>query len=117
MLREGCPDCLEEHFFFVVGEDDEGWRYADPISGHRLTTDGAAAQLRLARPDLEILPLRGNVNTRLRKLDDGDYDAIILAAAGLLRLGTKAETSARQAFLARHGTTRIGQYLARAWAQ
>jgi len=44
-------------------------------------------QLRHARPDLEIFPLRGNVETRLRKLDDGEYDAIILAAAGLKRLG------------------------------
>ena len=43
-------------------------------------------QLRANRPDLEILSLRGNVNTRLRKLDDGEYDAIILAAAGLKRL-------------------------------
>ncbi|MFD2111898.1 hydroxymethylbilane synthase [Thiorhodococcus fuscus] len=39
------------------------------------------------RPDLRIEPLRGNVNTRLAKLDAGDYDAIILAAAGLVRLG------------------------------
>ncbi len=44
------------------------------------------AQLRMMRPDLRIEPLRGNVNTRLRKLEDGDYDAIILAAAGLERL-------------------------------
>jgi hydroxymethylbilane synthase len=44
-------------------------------------------QLRARRPDLEIRFLRGNVNTRLRKLDDGDYDAIILASAGLMRLG------------------------------
>lgn len=44
-------------------------------------------QLRARRPDLEILSLRGNVNTRLQKLDDGEYDAIILAAAGLKRLG------------------------------
>ena len=43
-------------------------------------------QLRAARPDLQILDLRGNVNTRLSKLDNGDYDAIILAAAGLIRL-------------------------------
>ena len=43
-------------------------------------------QLRAARPDLEIRFLRGNVNTRLRKLDNGDYDAIVLATAGLLRL-------------------------------
>ncbi len=44
-------------------------------------------QLRRCRPDLRIVDLRGNVNTRLQKLDDGQYDAIILAAAGLLRLG------------------------------
>jgi hydroxymethylbilane synthase len=44
-------------------------------------------QLANRRPDLRIEPLRGNVNTRLAKLDAGDYDAIILAAAGLLRLG------------------------------
>ncbi len=45
------------------------------------------AQLKALRPDLEIYPLRGNVDTRLRKLEAGDYDAIILAAAGLNRLG------------------------------
>lgn len=43
-------------------------------------------QLRAARPDLVIKDLRGNVGTRLAKLDNGDYDAIILAAAGLIRL-------------------------------
>ncbi len=43
-------------------------------------------QLKAHRPDLKILDLRGNVNTRLAKLDQGDYDAIILAAAGLIRL-------------------------------
>jgi len=47
------------------------------------------AQLKAVRPDLEIEPLRGNVDTRLRKLVSGDYDAIILAAAGLNRLGKK----------------------------
>src|SRR5512133_3203053 len=45
------------------------------------------AQLKALRPDLEIYPLRGNVDTRLRKLSEGEYDAIILAAAGLNRLG------------------------------
>jgi hydroxymethylbilane synthase len=45
------------------------------------------AQLKALRPDLNIQPLRGNVDTRLRKLEAGDYDAIILAAAGLNRLG------------------------------
>ena len=45
------------------------------------------AQLLCARPDLAMLDLRGNVNTRLRKLDEGEYDAIVLAVAGLKRLG------------------------------
>lgn len=45
------------------------------------------AQLLSLRPDLRIEPLRGNLDTRLRKLDDGSYDAIVLAAAGLQRLG------------------------------
>jgi hydroxymethylbilane synthase len=47
-------------------------------------------QLLSLRPDLEILPLRGNLDTRLRKLDDGGFDAIVLAAAGLKRLGLEA---------------------------
>ncbi len=45
------------------------------------------AQLRALRPDLRLLDLRGNVNTRLAKLDAGEYDAIVLACAGLQRLG------------------------------
>lgn len=44
-------------------------------------------QLKALRPDLDIRSLRGNVGTRLSKLDNGDYDAIILASAGLIRLG------------------------------
>jgi len=47
------------------------------------------AQLKAIQPDLEICSLRGNVDTRLRKLQDGEYDAIILAAAGLNRLGKR----------------------------
>jgi len=45
------------------------------------------AQLKAFRPDLQIYPLRGNVDTRVRKLEEGEYDGIILAAAGLTRLG------------------------------
>jgi hydroxymethylbilane synthase len=55
------------------------------------------AQLRALRPDLELLDLRGNVNTRLAKLDAGEYDAIILACAGLDRLGFGARIRARLA--------------------
>ena len=52
-------------------------------------------QLAARRPDLRIEPLRGNVNTRLRRLDEGEYDAIILAAAGLKRLGFGERIRAR----------------------
>jgi len=53
-----------------------------------------AAQIRRAFPALEVLPLRGNVNTRLARLDEGRYDAILLAAAGLKRLGYAARIRA-----------------------
>jgi hydroxymethylbilane synthase len=52
-------------------------------------------QLAERRPDLRIEPLRGNVNTRLGKLDAGAYDAVILAAAGLIRLGFEERIQAR----------------------
>jgi hydroxymethylbilane synthase len=45
------------------------------------------AQIKAIRPDLQVHPLRGNVDTRLRKLESGEYDAVILASAGLRRLG------------------------------
>ncbi len=48
------------------------------------------SQLRARRPDLRILDLRGNVNTRLSRLDNGEYDAIMLAAAGVKRMGWDA---------------------------
>ena len=54
-------------------------------------------QLRARRPDLHIKFLRGNVNTRLRKLDENEYDAIILASAGLLRLGFAQRIAQRMA--------------------
>jgi hydroxymethylbilane synthase len=53
------------------------------------------AQLRARRPDLELLDLRGNVNTRLARLDAGEYDAIVLACAGLQRLGFESRIRAR----------------------
>jgi hydroxymethylbilane synthase len=52
-------------------------------------------QLKALRPDLQIFPLRGNVDTRLRKLESGDYDAIILAAAGVHRLGLDKHVRSR----------------------
>lgn len=53
------------------------------------------SQLRAIRPDLELLDIRGNVDTRLAKLDRGDYDAILLAAAGLTRLGLQHRIAQR----------------------
>jgi hydroxymethylbilane synthase len=83
------------------------------------------AQLMAIRRDLRIHPLRGNVDTRLRKLEGGDYDAIILAAAGLTRLGktqlvrqvipievmTPAAGQGALAIEIRHGDTTIRGYL------
>jgi len=66
-----------------------GRRLADLPAGAKLGTSSLrrAAQLRTVRPDLRIEPVRGNLDTRLRKLDEGQYDAIVLAAAGPKRLG------------------------------
>ena len=66
-------------------------------SGARVGTSSLRrqAQLRARRPDLDLRDLRGNVNTRLAKLDAGDYDAIVLACAGLQRLGFDARIRER----------------------
>lgn len=68
-------------------------------------------QLRARRPDLEVTDLRGNVNTRLQKLDDGNFDAILLACAGLKRLGMAErirEALSPEAFLPAIGQGAIG---------
>src|SRR5580693_10271718 len=66
-----------------------GCSLADLRAGATVGTSSLrrAAQLRRLRPDLKVESVRGNVDTRLRKLDEGQYDAIVLAAAGLTRLG------------------------------
>jgi hydroxymethylbilane synthase len=74
-----CDAFLARHF---TGIDDLPQRSRVGTSSLR-----RQAQLKAVRPDLNIFPLRGNVDTRLRKLEEGEYDAIILAAAGLNRLG------------------------------
>jgi hydroxymethylbilane synthase len=73
--------------------------YADLASlpeGARVGTSSLRRQVQLLaqRPDLVVEPLRGNLDTRLRKLDDGRHDAIVLAAAGLKRLGLAARIRA-----------------------
>jgi hydroxymethylbilane synthase len=72
-----------------------GRALADLPDGARVGSSSLrrVAQLKMLRPDLRIDPLRGNVNTRLAKLIGGEYDAIVLAAAGLERLGLKDQIS------------------------
>jgi hydroxymethylbilane synthase len=67
-------------------------RFDDLPKGARVGTSSLRRQCQLlaARPDLKIAPLRGNVGTRLQRLDDGELDAIVLACAGLIRLGLKS---------------------------
>ncbi len=67
----------------------EGLAFAELPQGAMIGTGSARrrAQLLHVRPDLEMRDIRGNVDTRIRKLEDGEYDAIVLAHAGLLRLG------------------------------
>jgi hydroxymethylbilane synthase len=80
----------------LVREGVEGSGLASLPAGARVGTSSLRrrAQLRALRPDLEVLDLRGNLNTRLAKLDGGAYDAIVLAAAGVLRLGWAARIAA-----------------------
>ena len=72
-------------------------RLEDLPQGARMGTSSLRrqAQLMAARPDLRIEPLRGNVDTRLRRLDEGAMDAIVLACAGLMRLGLESRITAR----------------------
>jgi len=78
--REDVRDCLVSR---------EGWSLDQLPAGARLGTSSVRrrSQLLHRRPDLEIRDLRGNIDTRLHKLATGDYDAIVLAKAGLDRLG------------------------------
>jgi hydroxymethylbilane synthase len=80
IVREGVPGSL-----------------AELPAGARIGTSSLRrrAQLRAVRPDLEVLDLRGNLNTRLAKLDAGGYEGIILAAAGVLRLGWEERIAER----------------------
>ena len=70
-----------------------GLPLADLPTGSRIGTSSPrrVAQLKALRPDLEALPIRGNVDTRLRKANSDEYDGVILAAAGVIRLGRQEE--------------------------
>lgn len=79
-VREDTADALVSNRFSSLAD----------LPDHSIVGTGSvrrAAQLKHLRPDLDIRDIRGNVDTRLRKLDDGDFDAIVLAVAGLRRLG------------------------------
>jgi len=80
LARENPFDAFVSNHFDEINELPQGAKVGS-CSLRRIV------QLKAIRPDLEILDLRGNVNTRLMKLDQGKYDAIILACAGLIRLG------------------------------
>ena len=82
LVRENPFDAFVSNHFNEINELPKGSRVGS-CSLRRIV------QLKAIRPDLAILDLRGNVNTRLMKLDKGEYDAIILACAGLIRLGFK----------------------------
>jgi hydroxymethylbilane synthase len=85
----------------VHGRGDPRGRPRSGRPGVRIGTCSLrrTAQMRAFFPDVAILPLRGNVDTRLRKLDAGDYDGIVLAAAGLHRLGVHERLAGRMSYL------------------
>ncbi len=101
MEREGPRDALLFSPSRLAGGaslfPDEPPHSPDDLSrGARVGTSSLRRRALLARwrPDLELAELRGNVPTRIRKLDDGEYDAIVLAAAGVKRLGLSRRISA-----------------------
>ena len=100
LTRENPFDAFVSNHFNEINELPQGARVGS-CSLRRIV------QLKAIRPDLEILDLRGNVNTRLMKLDQGEYDAIILACAGLIRLGF--EDRIKQSIDAQTSLPAVGQ--------
>ncbi len=90
--REDVRDAL----VLPSGPEPRAGSLADLPAGAAVGTSSLRriAQLRHLRPDVAVKDLRGNVDTRLRKLDEGEYDALILASAGLRRLGLTGRISA-----------------------
>ena len=85
--REDPSEAFVSHIAATIAELPRGARFGtSSVRRH--------AQVARQRPDLEIVLLRGNVDTRLRKLDDGEMDAILLAYAGLKRLGLQDRATA-----------------------
>jgi hydroxymethylbilane synthase len=92
-LAIGCIPARVEVRDAVVSSN--GWTLDGLPTGARLGTSSLrrAAQALHRRPDLVVEPLRGNIDTRLRKAREGQYDAILLAGAGLIRMGWEAAVS------------------------
>ncbi len=97
--REDVRDVFVAQQEFLIAENkfhpvEQGKEAAGPL---RVGTGSLRrmAQMRALRPDVQILPLRGNVDTRVRKLTAGEYDGIILASAGLHRLNLQEQLHAR----------------------
>jgi len=88
LAREDPADAFVSNAYAVLEELPRGARVGTSSLRRQ-------AQLRAKRPDLVVADLRGNVNTRLAKLDAGDFDAVVLACAGLLRLGFGERIRAR----------------------
>jgi hydroxymethylbilane synthase len=84
--RDDVRDCLVARDKGTLGELPAG-------SAVGTSSLRRAAQLRALRPDLDVRSIRGNVDTRVRKVRDGEYEAAVLAAAGVLRLGLEAEVA------------------------
>jgi hydroxymethylbilane synthase len=84
--RDDVRDCLVARGSSTLGELSAG-----SVVG--TSSLRRAAQLRALWPDLDVRSIRGNVDTRIRKVRDGEYDAAVLAAAGILRLGLQAEVA------------------------
>jgi len=76
-----------------------GWTLSTLPADARLGTSSLrrSSQMKFLRPDLHVEPLRGNIDSRLRRLEDGDFDAILLAAAGLRRMGWEGRITAHVA--------------------
>ncbi len=92
-LHLGCIPEREDARDVLVTRGGE--RLAELPAGSRIGTTSLrrAIQLKAVRPDIEIVPLRGNVDTRIRRCREGVVDAVVLARAGLLRLGREGEAT------------------------
>ena len=98
-LPDGCviaamPERVDPRDVLVSGA---GYDLTTLPQGARMGTSSLrrVAQVRALRPDLEIVDVRGNLDTRMRKAEDGEVDAVILAAAGITRMGWADERTAR----------------------